>query len=116
MAKRTHVHGKQWRQFVVDCGGMCIKKDKNGIPCGSTEYLEFHEPFGEDHLGWGTMQSRVLLCFTHHMEEHPEIKALTRKTGNNLNADVSREITECGGYDKWIEKFGLIDRFGILLQ
>jgi len=118
MAKRKFVHGN-WRQVWVDCGGQCVRKAEDGYPCGNTEYLEFHEPFGEDGSanGWGRLQSRVLLCFTCHCKEHPTLSGEPqRKTGNTLNDDVQLEIWMCGGWDNWIKKFKLQDTFGRLLN
>lgn len=113
IAKRLLQHGN-WRQTWIDCGGQCVK-------CGSTEYLEFHEPLGEDGImnGWGRLQARMLLCFPCHCEEHPENTenmdgGWQRKSGNTLNYDVQIEIWMCGGWEKWIERFGLQDTFGRL--
>lgn len=117
MAHRSHSHGKNWRQIVIDCGGMCIYRNGSTEPCGAVDYLEFHEPFGEDHVGLGRMQSRVLVCFKHHCEIHDMDYALEsghcRKTGNNLLSDVSAEMEACGGYVAWVKKYNLVDRFGI---
>lgn len=118
MAKRTFIHGKNWRQVWVDCGGMCVRKGEDGIPCGSAEYLEFHEPFGEDGSGngWGRLQSRVLFCFPCHCKEHPALSGEPwRKVGNTLNDDVQIEIWMLGGWDNWIKRFALQDTFGRLL-
>jgi hypothetical protein len=115
MAKRKHVHGANWRQVWVDCGGQCVK-------CGSGEYLEFHEPFGEEGCtnGWGRMQTRLLICFSCHCAEHPENtqnmeNGWGRKTGNTLNDDIQLEIWMHGGWDQWIKDFKLNDTYGRLL-
>ena len=119
MAKRSYKHGKNWRQVFVDCAGMCISKDEEGMPCGHTDGLQFHEPFGEDRLGWGILQARVLLCTHHHTLEH---ERLFGGEGDNwfihpscLDEDMDIEIQLHGGYDQWIKDFNLQDTFGRLL-
>ncbi len=62
------------------------------------------------------MQTRVLLCFTCHCQEHPALSGEPeRKTGNTLDDDVQIEIWMHGGYDQWIKDFNLQDTFGRLL-
>ncbi len=113
--KRTYKHGN-WRQVVVDCGGMCIIRDEKGFPCGKVENLQFHEPFGEDKVGWGIMQSRILVCLHHHILEHDGLCANNWQCNpSQLNEDVSIEILIHGGYDQWVKDFHLQDTFGRLL-
>ena len=134
MAKRATKHGKNWRQVFVDCGGMCIAKDHRGNPCCEIEGLQFHEPFGEDKLGWGIMQTRVLMC-PHHQAtlEHPGLFGGEENwyiRASQVSEDVAIEMMLVGGleydtggtlvpargaYDKWIKKFNLQDTFGRLL-
>lgn len=122
MAKRTFKHGN-WRQTVINCGGMCITKMDDGLPCGAVDGLEFHEPFGEDHIGWGIFQSRVLLCYLHHNDEHERLGFRHNGHGapdecikpSRLMADVDIEMMMCGGYDRWLKKFKLQDTFGLFL-
>jgi len=112
MAKRAFRHGKNWRQTFVDCGGMCIRCYNHK---GSS--LEFHEPFGEDNIGWGIMQARVLFCNTCHSEEHGRqfFDGDGYVQPSQLATDVDIEIQMEGGYDNWIKNHGLIDRFAWLL-
>ena len=109
-AKRAHKHGKNWRQVFVNCGGMCLK-------CFAVDTLEFHEPFGEDKLGWGILQSRVILCHDCHMGiEHQDMfNGMRYIRPSQLSDDVAIEIMVAGGYDNWIKKFNLEDTFGRLL-
>ena len=108
MARRKYKHGN-WRQAVVDCGGMCIR-------CWSVDNLEFHEPFGEDKLGWGIFQQRLLLCHTCHDKEHSELFGENRNIQPSLlSEDVSIEILRHGGYQQWLKDFNLKDTFGRFL-
>lgn len=110
LANRTFRHGN-WRQTFVDCGGMCIKC--YNYNSGS---LELHEPFGEDHFGWGMMQSRILLCAVCHNEEHMGGFQDVNTKASQLAIDVDIEIELYGGYDNWIKRFGLIDRFAWIIN
>jgi len=118
MAKRTFKHGN-WRQVWIDCGGMCIYRDIEGNICGAVDNLYFHEPFGEDHNGWGMMQSRIILCGTHHHEEHNELFGGLDENWRGkypvLNDDVQLEIWMHGSYDQWVKDFNLQDTFWRLL-
>ena len=114
--KRKQRHGKNWRQIIIDCGGMCCW-EYEGYPCCETENLEFHELFGE---GWdGRMQQRILYCPTHHSESHQKyynLDAYDNRKKSNLMWDVSLEVLELGGHDRWVKKFNLDDsRWGIML-
>jgi len=103
---RTRKHGN-WRQMVIDAAGICLI-------CWTSEYLEFHEPFGED-SGNGKFQGRMLMCHHHHGEEHQGAhwrKGMEYLTPSKLMDDVNIEIILVGGYDNWVKKFGLIDRIG----
>lgn len=106
--KRKYKHGENWRQIVVDCGALCVN-------CFSLESLEFHEPFGENHNSNPKFQSRVLLCSKCHSKEHGEMFARRFVHKSHLLEDVAFEMEQCGGYNKWIKKYNLIDRFGELL-
>jgi len=114
---RKYRHGN-WRQIVVDCGGMCVAKDKDGLPCCNVNGLEFHEPFKENKHGWLMFQQRILLCNHHHWKEHTDHfpKEENRYIHiSQLNEDVSIEILLHGGYDNWIKHYNLNDTFGRLL-
>ena len=101
---RTKVHGN-WRQVVINCNGMCVYKD-NGIVCGSTEHLEFHEIYGEDSNS--TLQHRILLCPLHHSKMHPEtIDTYMQPRKSKLMKDIDLEIIRCGGYDAWVNMYML---------
>jgi hypothetical protein len=116
VGQRNHRHGNNWRQVVVDCAGLCVWKDNEGYPCCSIENLQFHEPFGEDKLGWGIFQQRVLLCSEHHDIAERHYFERNRMSYQSLVLeDVSLEILACGSYDKWVERYGLKDRFGCRL-
>lgn len=107
LANRTYRHGN-WRQVVVDCGGMCTN-------CYAVRTLEFHEPFGEDKYGWGKFQTRVLLCHDCHSLEHEKMFAENRNIQpSRLMEDVDIEIIMEGGYNNWIKNHNLIDRFAYL--
>jgi len=94
---------------------MCIWK-VNGHPCGEVVGLQFHEPFGEDKLGWGIFQSRVLLCPAHHdIAERQFFHDNRFSWPSKVMEDVAFEMLMLGGYDKWVEEFNLVDSFGILL-
>ncbi len=110
MRKRAYRHGKNWRQVYVDCGGMCVS-------CYAVDTLEFHEPFREDKMGWGVFQSRVLLCYDCHHEETRLQGFVNMKNTkpSQLAEDVNIEIIMEGGYDEWIERYNLVDRFGYVL-
>ncbi len=108
MAKRKLRHGGRWRQVFIDCGGMCLM-------CYNVSSLEFHEPFGEDKLGWGVFQSRVVLCHDCHAGEPNTPDSYTVGQPSQLAEDVAIEMIICGGYDNWVKKFGLQDTFGRLL-
>jgi len=113
-SKRKRKHGN-WRQVVIDCGGMCIWRE-NGKICGAVSNLQFHEPFGEDKLGWNIFQQRVLLCAYHHDIAEQHIFRDNRFSfASKLMEDISFEILLLGGYDKWVEEFNLVDSFGRLL-
>ncbi len=117
MSERKHRHGN-FRQVWIDCAGVCIHKDENGFVCGSTKNIEFHEPFGEDKMGWNIMQARVLECFLCHCKEHPQLNGEPLRCtspGEILAEDIQLEIWMHGGWEQWIKDFGLQDTFGRLL-
>lgn len=94
-----------WRQTFLDYNGMCAE-------CGSTESLEFHEPFGED-KGNGSgpkMQARVLYCNLCHGKYHEKAGDCCineRHWPSRLQEDVAWEIERAGGLQQWMDKFGL---------
>ena len=108
MYKRDMRH-PGWRQTAVNCGFMCYH-------CYSIDFLELHEPFGEDHWNEGRMQQRVLMCFDCHMErEHPTYYQngwIHRIQMSKLADDIEIEIYVFHrNYDQWIKDFGLKDTF-----
>lgn len=112
--QRTWRHGN-WRQTYVDCGGICQGRIDGGI-CGNTELLELHEHFGECKNGseneQAKLQQRVLLCFTCHKDYHEGYAHLNeRRYVSKIHEDVAFEIAVAGGYQEWIRKYGLIDRY-----
>ena len=111
MAKRSHRHGKNWRQVYINCGGMCLN-------CGAVDGLELHEPFGEDHYGWGMFQSRILLCHNCHSKvEHGNLFGGNRYIKPSmLSIDIDAEIRLYGGYDQWMTYFNIQDTFAILVN
>lgn len=106
--------GTGWRQVVVDCGGICVM-------CGETEGLEFHDLF-EEKNGNGSkhirMHQYVLLCLKCHQGEHLQEgwRVATNRPVSQLMKDVDYEVWCSGGYKAWVERFGLEDRFGVLLE
>ena len=105
---RNHRHGN-WRQTYIDCNGMC-QFPVNGGVCGAIEFLEFHEPFGEINGEEVKFQQRVLLCPDHHAEiEGLEVQELIRNQwqGSMLQQDVALEILLSGGYQQWLDRYGL---------
>lgn len=112
---RTKRH-PSWRQVFLDCGGMCVFRDKGGARCGSTEALEFHEIWYEAKGDESKFSQRVLVCNFHHFVEHVKDgyvgKVNPRPHQSKLQADVQYEMDLCGGREGWIEHFGLIHRNG----
>lgn len=109
MANRTYRHGGDWRQVVVDCGGMCLT-------CYAGRGLEFHELFGEDRYRLGKFQVRVLSCHDCHSLEHGGIFEGNRNIHpSQLMEDVDTEVIMEGGYDNWIKNHSLVDRFACLI-
>ena len=109
MANRAYRHGKNWRQVVVDCGGMCLT-------CNIAKGLEFHELFGEDRHSLGKFQTRVLLCHDCHSLEHGEVFGGKRNIyPSQLLEDVDAEMIAEGGYSNWIKNHSLVDQFGCLI-
>lgn len=107
--KRTYRH-KDWRQVYVDCNGMC-QFPVNGGVCGATEFLEYHEPFGEINGQEVKFQQRVLLCPDHHAElEGEQVQDMIRNRwqGSMLQQDVALEILLFGGYQQWLDRYGLL--------
>ena len=120
-AVRTSRHGK-WRQTYIDCLGMCVARvNGSEYPCSTVDELEFHEMFGENgHRNDPKFQQRILLCNFHHslIEDrgHQATFQDMQYHISCLTADVDREIELAGGYQKWVEKWGLDDsRAGCLL-
>lgn len=118
---RRRRHG-DWRQIVIDCGGMCVWRDPDGTLCGRIEHLEFHEVFGEDDNGsnslQGKMQERILLCPKHHALSHPQrMSTEFNLKKSRVMGDIDEEILNCGGYDQWLEKYKLDNtRWGYKLR
>ena len=105
MTKRKYKHG-DFRQTFIDCAGQCVV-------CFEDDFLEIHEPFGENKNGMGKrLQTRCLMCAACHSKEHATIFDHRFIQPSRLALDINIEIILCGGYDKWIDKFGLIDRIG----
>jgi len=99
---RSKRHGN-WRQIVIDCGGICVR-------CSSSGYLEFHECFGEDHNGDGRMQQRILLCPDCHQDHHPNnYNVCSNPKKSKLMDDVNAEIRRCGSYSLWLAYYMLDD-------
>ena len=100
--------------------GVCIAKVNGGEVCGETYGLELHESFGENgERNDPKFQVRMLLCTFHHslVDDHYHQSSFINVQPNTsyLAEDVCQEIRECGGYDKWLEKYKLDDsRFGCL--
>jgi len=107
-----------WRQVWIDNGGMCAK-------CGAVDFLELHAPFREEtredrQTGQTRLPCRELLCSYCHGEVEAD-GGFCRGEYNTdkhwpsmLTQDVQWEIDQAGGYDAWVKKFGLIDRFACM--
>lgn len=137
MRNRSRRHGKDWRQIFIDCGGMCIYPEDDGLPCGSTVNLEFHEVFMEiknpdkqkrtTRAIQSKMQQRILLCPYHHNIEHGKdnitggnggysIEPHRNPNKSMLAEDVDIDILLSGGYQEWLNKYNIDDtRHSILL-
>jgi hypothetical protein len=96
---------------------MCTYIKDDGFACESLDFLELHETFGENgHRSDPKFQVRVLRCPDHHFDEHQLMGfAFKRGKPSQLVEDVQLEVFLCGGWDKWIKKYNLIDRFGCRL-
>ena len=97
--KRDHRH-PNWRITYDRAYGICQMPD-----CDQVDDLELHEPFGEDRLGTGKMQLRVLLCLYHHEQEHQRLfmGGLVRHNYSMIADDVSLEIFILGSIERWQE-------------
>src|SRR4030067_2265453 len=106
IAKRTFIHGRNWRQVFINYGGMCYR----GY---AVEGLEFHEPFGEDKYNWSMLQARILLCHDCHMNGiHQDMfNQDSYLRPSRLSEDVSVEMLIHGGYDQWVKDFKLENTF-----
>jgi len=97
---------------------MCVFDVGDGIPCGELEWLEFHEPFGEEHQGEGRFQQRMLVCPNHHDQVHGG-KVYNGGFPTILSCvapDVDMEIRKCRGYWPWVKRYNLDpSRAGCLL-
>lgn len=119
---RTYRHGS-WRQTYLDCLGMCVARvNGDTSPCGVVDGLELHEVWGEngDPTTTGKFQQRVLLCNLHHAlvddRVHQVEFILWQYRPSLLQEDVHLEVLVGGGYQSWLEKWGLDDsRSGCLL-
>lgn len=107
--KREERHGN-WRQIYLDCMGMCQYPVEEGVPCGETDSLEFHEQFGEAKNGEVKPQQRVLLCNYHHWSIHGEKWVNKRHYPSMLQTDVAIEIKLCGSLADWVAKYNLVER------
>jgi len=107
--RREERHGN-WRQIYLDCLGMCQFPLEEGIICGETEGLEFHEQFGEAKGEELKLQQRVLLCNYHHWSVHGQKWVNQRHYPSMLQTDVDIEVKLCGSFPNWIEHYNLIER------
>ncbi len=109
VSKRNKTH-PGWRQIYIDSLGMCqYPDDKYGI-CGNI-LIEFHEPFGESRRNELKFQQRICLCRDHHTEMHGESYNLPMIAPTKIHEDIDLEIYIAGGYQKWLKKFGLVDKW-----
>lgn len=110
--RRTRTHSN-WRQVVVDCGGVCCA-ESNRQPCRSVDRLEFHAVYGE---GDGRFPGRLLLCQTHHADAHPYgYNTNAPHDSSKLYEDLVWEMELCGGWDGWIAKYELDEsRLGCMI-
>ena len=106
---RKRVHGN-FRQTYIDNGGMCQAVLSDGAIHGTTKYLEYHAPLGERNgNGFGL---RTLMCAFCHVYVDDEAHHGTENVYlSRLSEDISFEIDLCGGYQAWLAKFNLIDRY-----
>lgn len=96
----------------MDCIGQCQHTNlSTGELCGSTDNLEFHEPFRESkHYDLGPrFQQRVLLCTVHHSDAHNGKPSPNAKRVNHLMDDVVYEIEQAGSYAAWLVTHKLYD-------
>lgn len=115
---RKFRHGN-WRQTFIDCGGMCVARhDKDSLPCGERDFLEFHETWGENHDKDKTkFTKRILLCNYHHslIDGHNKELIKFQFKLSMLQQDINQEIESSGGYRGWVKRFQLDDsRFACL--
>lgn len=111
---RARNHG-DFRQVYIDNGGMCQALLNSGDICGSIESLEFHAPLGEQN-GNGFKHRTILCSYCHcYVDDAAHRHACTRIGRNGqyslLSEDIAYEIALCGGFDKWLVKFNLVNRY-----
>lgn len=107
--RRNREYGN-WRQTYIDCLGMCQFPLGDGVICGDTEDLEFHEIYLDGCVGKGYVTQVVLLCNYHHWSIHGEKWVNKRGYPSMLQYDIALEMAISGGYQNWLEKFNLKER------
>ena len=89
---RTSRYGN-WRQLYHDNLGMCQK-------CGAVDCLEIHEETdGISVISW------TLLCVDCHCKLEHQGGRESRRYLSRLSEDISEEISEYGGLEKWKKAF-----------
>lgn len=111
MKNRRLRHG-DFRQHYIDNGGMCQALLNDGAICATSEGLEYHAPLGEAQDGNGKFKYRTLLCnFCHVYVDDNAHRFTLNCQMSRLAEDIALEQSLSGGYQAWLKRFNLIDRY-----
>lgn len=117
MCRRERDH-PNYRQVYIDNGGKCQALLNDDDICGSIDALELHAPMGErangNHKqGDPKMPLRTLICtFCHpYIEDDAHKFCDSNRFMSRLAEDIAVEQAYCGGFQAWLKKYNLIDRY-----